>query len=113
MSTNYGEFEGTELDPSFDLDLEDEEQSDLVPILGISALLAAVVGAILVIAGRRRNPTPQERVEEFLKDAGKQGKKALRDVSLSDLLDDATSRARSAASSVPTGQLSSLLGEAM
>src|SRR5688500_1068196 len=109
MDKTYGEFEGTEFDPSADLDFDDE-QDDLIAILSISALVAAVVGAILVIFGRRRNPTPQERVEELLTMTGKQGKKGLKfakksldDAKLSDLLDDALSRARDAGGDMDLG----------
>ncbi len=109
MDKTYGEFEGTEFDPSADLDLDDE-QGDLIAILGISALVAAVIGAILVIFGRRRNPTPQERVEEALSMAGKQGKKGMKSVTkaverakLGDMLDDAMSRARDAGEDMDLG----------
>ena len=109
MDKTYGEFEGTEFDPSADLDLDDE-QDDLIAILSISAIVAAVVGAILVILGRRRNPTPQERVEEVLAMAGKQGKKSMKSVTkaverakLGDLLEDALSRARDAGEDLDVG----------
>lgn len=91
----------------WDLDFEDEERDDLIPILGISALVAAVVGAFLVLMGRRRNPdpTPKERLEELLAQTGKQGKRGVRQaasavegVHLGDMLEQALDRARSAAS---------------
>ena len=59
MDSNYGEFQGTDLDPSADWDFDDDfddEGNDLLPILGASVLLAAVVGGVLVGVGRRRNP---------------------------------------------------------
>ncbi|MEO6458606.1 MAG: hypothetical protein ABIO92_10120 [Chloroflexia bacterium] len=109
MDKTYGEFEGTEFDPSADLDFDDE-QDDLIAILSISALVAAVVGAILVILGRRRNPTPQERVEDVLSMAGKQGKKSMKSMKkavegakLGDLLDDALSRANDARDDMDLG----------
>ena len=109
MDKTYGEFEGTEFDPSADLDFDDE-QDDLIAILSISALVAAVVGAILVILGRRRNPTPQERVEEVLSRAEKQGKKGMKSMKkavegakLGDLLEDALSRANDARDNMDVG----------
>jgi hypothetical protein len=104
MSENYNEFSGTELDQDaeFDTDFswEDEGEGDIIPILGLSAALAAVVGAILVLAGRRRKKTPMDHVEDFLGDTGKAGKKAAKNVSravsdlnLGDLLSQAMDRA--------------------
>ncbi|MDQ3931017.1 MAG: hypothetical protein M3328_17965 [Chloroflexota bacterium] len=100
MDNTYGEFQGTELDPSLDFDTEEDEQDDLIPILGLAAFVAAIVGAILVLLGRRRKPTPQERIEQVLSVAGKEGKKRARTVAkaaqetnLGDLLDEARKRA--------------------
>ena len=106
MDKTYGEFEGTELDAGADFDFDDE-QGDLLPILSLSALVALVVGGILVLLGRRRKPTRQERVEELLSDIGKQGKKGARKVAkavegadLAGLLSDAIERAQDAAGAV-------------
>ncbi|HEX9987985.1 MAG TPA: hypothetical protein VGE45_05835 [Chloroflexia bacterium] len=106
MDKTYGEFEGTELDAGADFDFDDE-QGDLLPILSLSALVALVVGGILVLLGRRRKPTPQERVEELLSDVGKQGKKGARKVAkavegadLAGMLSDAIERAQDAAGAV-------------
>ena len=111
MDNNYDEFEGTEFDPSADVDFDfDDEQDDLVPILSLAAVFAAIVGAVLVLVGRRRNPTPQERAEELLKEARKQGKKGVKaaskgmaGVKLGDLLSDAIDQAKDAAGRVDAG----------
>lgn len=87
----------------WDLDFEDEG-NDLVPILSISAIVAAVIGAFLVLIGRRRNPdpSPKERLESIMGDAGKQGKRSAKQVAsaiegadLGDLLNQALDKARS------------------
>src|SRR6478735_2228656 len=96
MENTYGEFQGTELDPSLDFDFDDEE-NDLLPILGLSALVAGIVGAVLVAVGRsRREPTAAERVGDAFDAASKQGKKGLAvatkaagEADLKGLLDDA------------------------
>ncbi len=122
MDNTYGEFQGTELDPAFDFDFEDDQQNDLIPILGFSVALAAVVGAILVLVGRMRKATPQERAQEIaqelLDQAGKGGKKgakavtrAVKDAKLGDLLDEALSRARDAAGSVDVGDIASSMNK--
>ena len=111
MNDTYNEFSGTELDQdadfNADFEWDDEGGNDLIPILGLSAAVAAVVGAILVLAGRRRKKTPMERVEAFLGDVGKEGKKAARQVgrsvreaNLGDLLSEAMDRAGEAAGNV-------------
>jgi hypothetical protein len=84
-----------------DFDFEDED-NDLVPILSLSALFAAVVGAILVLIGRRRTrePSPKERLEDVLAETRKLGKRGAK-------------AASKAASSVPVGNLTSLLGDAI
>ncbi|HUP26970.1 MAG TPA: hypothetical protein VM409_00935 [Chloroflexia bacterium] len=109
MDNTYSEFEGTEFDPSADLEFDDE-QDDLVTILGISAVVAAVVGALLVLFGRRRNPTPQERAEEILSQATKRGRKGVKAASkaveraqLGDLRGDAIEKARGAADGLDLG----------
>ena len=56
MDNTYNEFSGTDLDLDADMDFDDDDSNDLLPILGLSAAVAAVVGAILVLAGRRRRP---------------------------------------------------------
>lgn len=107
MDGTYGEFQGTELDPSFDLD-SDDESNDLLPIIGLSALLAAVAGGILVLLGRvLHKPTPQERAQDILEGVGKQGKKGAKTarqvvegMNLSDLLDEARGRAKEAGSAI-------------
>ena len=78
MDSTYGEFQGTDLDPSADWDFDDDfedEGNDLLPILGASVALAAVVGGILVLVGRRRNPTPGERIQDAITQLDKRGKK--------------------------------------
>jgi hypothetical protein len=111
MDDTYNEFSGTELDQDAEFDSEfdwdDEGEGDLIPILGLSAALAAVVGAILVLAGRRKKKTPMDRVEEFMGDVGKQGKKtakkvagAVGDMKLGDLLSQAMDKAGEAAADV-------------
>lgn len=118
MDDTYGEFQGTELDPAFDFDFEGDQQNDLIPILGFSAALAAVVGAILVLVGRMRKATPQERAQEIAQEmldrASKEGKKgakamtrAAKAAKLGDLLDEALNRARDAADSVDVGDIAS------
>ena len=111
MDDTYSDFSGTELDQDaeFDseFDWEDEGEGDLLPILGLSVGVAAVVGAILVLAGRRRKKTPMDRVEEFVGDVGKQGKKTAKkvastigDVRLADLLSEAMDKAGETAAGV-------------
>lgn len=119
MDNTYGEFEGTELDPSTDLDSEfDEEQNDLISILSLSAVVAAIVGAILVLIGRRRKRTPQERAQEILDDAGKRvGKgvkaaaQAVGGTGLADLLQEAIGKAYDAAGNVPVGDVIGEVGK--
>lgn len=86
-----------------DLDLDfEEEDNDLVPILSLSALFAAVVGAVLVLIGRRRTrePAPKERLEDILAQSQKLGKRGAK-------------AAVAAASAVPVGNLTSMLGDAI
>jgi hypothetical protein len=124
MDDTYNEFEGTDLDPSVDYDWEDEEGNDLLPIIGASAAVAAVAGGLLVLAGRRRNPTPQERVEDVIEEVQKRGKKgakivghAIEDAHLGDLLSDAVDKARSlsgsAVEAVQDARLNNLLDDAL
>src|SRR6266550_3423731 len=103
MENTYGEFQGTELDPSLDFDFDDDEVNDIVPVLALAAVVAAIVGGILVLLGRRRQPTAAERAQDLLEQAGKGGKKGLKaaskaveDARLGDLLDEALERARKA-----------------
>ena len=100
MDSTYGEFQGTDLDPNLDFDFEDEP-NDLLPILGLAAALAAVVGAMLVLIGRRKEPSAAEQAQVILEQAGKQGKKGLKaaskaveDANLADLLEEALHKAR-------------------
>jgi len=100
MNTSYNEFEGTDLDPSVDYDYDDD-QNALLPILGASALLAVVAGGLLVAVGRKRNPTPEERIQDVLELVEKRGKKAVKATThaveqahLNDLLSDAIGKAR-------------------
>ncbi len=79
MDSTYGEFQGTDLDPSADWDFDEDfedEGNDLLPILGASAGLAAVVGGVLVLAGRRRNPTTQEQIQKAIARIEKRGGKS-------------------------------------
>ncbi|MEO8288765.1 MAG: hypothetical protein ABI670_20285 [Chloroflexota bacterium] len=115
MDSTYGEFQGTDLDPSVDFDFDDDfedEGNDLLPILGASVLLATVVGGVLVAVGRKRNPTPEERIQEIVQQLEKRGKKgavqlekrgrkgvqavtsAVEDGKLTDLLDQALTYTR-------------------
>ena len=103
MESTYGEFQGTELDPNLDFDYEDEG-NDIVPILGLAAGLATLVGGALVILGRRRNPTAADNAQAMLEQASKQGKKgldamtkAVEDANLGDLLEEALAKARKTA----------------
>lgn len=102
MENTYGEFQGTDLDPNLDFDFDDEE-NDLVPILGLAAALAAVVGAMLLLMGRRKKPSATERAQELVSQASKSGKKGLKmaskaveDARLGDLLEEALDKARHA-----------------
>src|SRR5438128_4028429 len=118
MDSTYGEFQGTELDPSLDFDYDEDEASDLPQILGLAAILAAVVGVVLVLIGRRKEPTVAERAQEVLESASKEGKKSLKaasktvskaaaDARLGELLDEALDRARKAGAGADlTGLLS-------
>ena len=121
-ANNADEVQDGGLEPSseefddFDLDFEDEE-NDLVPILSLSALFAAVVGAILVLIGRRRTrePDAKERLEEMLAQSQKLGKRgakaaavAVSNVSGSDLrslLGDAIGKATDAAGKFDAGDV--------
>lgn len=120
MNNTYGEFEGTELDPSTDFDLDDfdDEQNDLITILSLSAVVAAIVGGILVLLGRRRKPTARERAEDMLSEARKRGGKGVKSVSkavsnagLGDLLQEAIGRAYDAAGNVEVGDVISEVGK--
>jgi hypothetical protein len=100
MESTYGEFQGTELDPNLDFDFDDEG-NDLLPVLGVAAGVAALVGGALVILGRRRNPSAADNAQEMLEKASKQGKKGLEaitksveDAKLGDLLEEALTKAR-------------------
>jgi hypothetical protein len=88
MDSNYGEFQGTEMDPGADYqsdfaeidefdDFDWEDENDLVPILAASAALAAVVGGALVLLGRRRKPTTEERIADIVETLEKRGKKGV------------------------------------
>jgi uncharacterized protein YjbJ (UPF0337 family) len=109
MDKTYNEFEGTDLDLDADMDFDDDS-NDLIPILGLSAAVAAVVGAILVLAGRRRKPTTKERIQDMFEDLGKEGSKraktvtrAVGKVDLGEMLGDAIAMARSAADDFDMG----------
>ncbi len=109
MDSTYNEFSGTDLDLDADMDYDDGG-NDLIPILGISAAIAAVVGGILVIAGRRRKPTPQERIQDMFENVGKEGgkraktvAKAVGKVDLGDLLSEALDKAKGAADNFDLG----------
>jgi hypothetical protein len=126
MDSTYGEFQGTELDPSLDFDYDDEE-NDLPQILGLAAVVAALVGAVLVFIGRRRQPTMAERAQDILDTATKEGGKTLKagskslkaasksaskavaDAKLGELLDEALDRARKAGAGA---DLTGILAEA-
>jgi len=115
MDNTYGEFQGTELDPSLDFEF-DEDENDLVPILGLAAVVAAIIGGLLVLLGRRRKPTPAERAQDVLETAAKEGRKSLKaaakavdESKLGDLLDEAISRAGKV---TKNGNLADLLDEA-
>jgi len=80
MDSTYGEFQGTDLDPSADWDFDEDfedEGNDLLPIIGASAGLAAVVGGVLVLAGRRRSATTQEQIQKAIARIEKRGGKNL------------------------------------
>ena len=120
MDNTYGEFQGTELDPSLDFDFDDEEESDLLPILGLAAVFASIVGGLLVLVGRRHQPSAAERMQAALETAGgaasKKGAKAVQtvtdaasDLKLSKLLDDALGKARDLS---PNGDLKGTLKDA-
>src|SRR5439155_5855243 len=101
MDNTYGEFQGTELDPALDYDFDDDEINDLVPILALAAGFAALVGAFLLLIGRRKQPTTADRAQEMLEIAQKQGKKGMKqatkavaDAKLGKLLDEAIERAQ-------------------
>jgi hypothetical protein len=126
MDTTSNEFEGTELDPTVDYDFEDfyDETNDLLPIIGASAAVAAVAGAVLLLAGRRHKDTPQERIQEIISQVEKSGKKgakaigsAVDDAHLSDLLSEAIAKARrasgDAAGAVQGAKLADTLDEAL
>jgi hypothetical protein len=122
MDSNYGEFQGTDMDPGANFqsdfaeidDLEDsdwEEENDLVLILAASAALAAVVGGALVLMGRRRKPTPEERIADLVETFEKRGKKgvelvtgAVASARLGDMLGEAIKKA---------GDLAGSAGEAV
>src|SRR4051812_33248136 len=113
MDNTYNEFSGTDLDLDAAMDFDDES-NDLLPILGLSAAVAAVVGAILVLAGRRRKPTPQERIQDMFEDLGKQGGKRAKAVAKADsrgdprdMLSEAIAKAKSAASDFDLGDTAS------
>ncbi len=126
MDTTSNEFEGTELDPTVDYDFEDfdDESNDLLPIIGASAAVAAVAGAVLLLAGRRHKDTPQERIQEILSQVEKSGKKgaktissAVDDAHLGDLLSEAIAKARQASGdavgAVQDAKLADTLDEAL
>lgn len=109
MDKTYNEFEGTDLDLDADMDFDDDS-NDLIPILGLSAAVAAVVGAILILAGRRRKPTTKERIQDMFEDLGKEGGKRAKTVAraagkvdLGEMLGDAIGKARNAAGDLDMG----------
>lgn len=78
----------------FDFDDEDfdDEDSDLMRIIGIAGGVAALLGGLMILMGRRRE-TPQERAVKEVQQAGKTAQKALRDVHLGELLSEARDQA--------------------
>lgn len=98
---NAGNEQGISQDEfaDFDFDDFDDESGDLVPIIGLSAVFAAVVGAILMLVGRKRHPEPdiKGRLANLVDEGGKQGKRAGKQV----------------AKTVQQAQLGDLLGEAL
>jgi hypothetical protein len=136
MDSNYGEFQGTDMDPGADFQSDfaevdemddfdwDEEENDLVPILAASAVLAALVGGGLVLLGRRRKPTAEERIADLVETFEKRGKKGVESVTeavssarLGDTLGEAIDKARalagSAGEAVSDGSLRSMLDDAV
>ncbi len=83
-----------ELDLDFDLDDEDfdDEDSDLMRIIGIAGGVAALIGGLIIVLGRRRE-TPTEKALKDVRRAGKAAGKALQNVNLSELLSDARDQA--------------------
>ena len=121
MSDTYDEFQGTELDPSLDFDFDDEEDGDLLRIIGASAAFAVVVGAVLVLLGRRKDKSTVEKAQEIVEMATKDNKKRLKvatvaatkaagDLKLGDLLGDALDKVKESAGDT---DLEGLLQEAL
>src|SRR5205814_5498657 len=138
MDSTYGEFQGTDLDPSADWDFDEDfedEGNDLLPIIGASALLAAVEGGIHMATRRKRNPIQNDKIQEVMDRMEKRGKKgaaqlekrgkkgvqsvqhAVGNGKLGDLLDDAVvyarHRADDASHAVDQSKLSDLLDDAL
>src|SRR5437868_3136665 len=78
----------------FDFDDEDfdDEDSDLMRIIGIAGGVAALLGGLMILMGRRRE-TPQERAVNEVQHAGKAAQKALREANLGELLSEARDQA--------------------
>ncbi len=87
---------GADADVDLDFDLDDEdfddEDSDLMRIIGIAGGVAALIGGLLIVLGRRRE-TPTERMLKEVRHAGKDAGKALQNVNLGDLLGEARDQA--------------------
>jgi len=83
-----------DIDLDFDLDDEDfdDEDSDLMRIIGIVGGVAALIGGLIIVLGRRR-ATPPEKALKEMRQAGKAAGKALQNVNLSDLLSEARDEA--------------------
>ncbi|MGI8586722.1 MAG: hypothetical protein ACR2M0_03425 [Chloroflexia bacterium] len=85
---------GSDLD--FDLDDEDfdDDSGDLMRILGIAGGIAALIGGLLIIMGRRRK-TPAEQLMENVRSTGKDVRKAVGKADLGELLAEARDQANS------------------
>ena len=87
---------GTDADIDLDFDLDDEDfdddDSDLMRIIGIAGGVAALIGGLIIVLGRRRE-TPTEKALKEVRHAGKAAGQALQNINLSELLSDARDQA--------------------
>ncbi|HUS14683.1 MAG TPA: hypothetical protein VM536_06650, partial [Chloroflexia bacterium] len=83
---------GAELDFDFDDEDFDDENNDLMRILGIAGGVAALVGGLMLLMGRKQE-TPAEKVMSEVRSTGKDLRRRASQVDIAELLSEARDQA--------------------
>jgi hypothetical protein len=95
MDQSYNEqYAGSEPDPAVDLDFDlddedfDDENGDLMRVIGMAGGAAALIGGLIILLGRKKE-TPTEKLVAQAQSVGKDVRKAVKNADLPSLLADA------------------------